>query len=415
MKNTTMGVYEGLGIDPNKSSVREIFGAIVKNDFPGAFVVIKIDPRDSNRVKTLHADGDGSKLIQRLLHAAVTGDYSVIGGAVDDCLSMNTGDVAAAGFVEELEFCDVININGKNVPKQEVLRWIARRFLELIELYGRYGINLTFMGGETADLPDQTSSAICDVAVRATALRQDLIIGNVQPGDLIYGFRSDGQAVWEPKPNSGMMSNGVTMGRMCLMHKRYNRQFPYLVRQNGKPIGIVQQIAQYFGLINSPIPQYSGRFLVTDTPPCLGGMTVSEAILSPTRQWAILIKLLIDRLKAKGLLGKLHGIAMNTGGGASKIGHVGHGIRYVKNMPTPPPIFQLIQEEAGESWPKMFVATNCGIGLDVACEDDPGVIAEIAAVSAETNVAYCKLGFCEASGTEENQVVLLTPYGTFNV
>ena len=410
-----MGVYEGLGIDPNKSTVREIFGAIVKSDFPGAFVNIRIDSQDPNRVSTLHADGDGSKLIQRLLHARVTGDFSIMGGTADDGLSMNTGDVAAAGFVDELEFCDVININGKNVPKQEVLRWIARRLVELVDLYNRYGFHLTFMGGETADLPDQTASAVFDVTVRATALRQDIIIGNVQPGDLIYGFRSDGQAIWEPKPNSGMMSNGVTMGRMCLMHKRYNRQFPYLVRHNGKPEGVIRQIAQYFGLIKSPVPQYSGRFLVTDAPPCLGGMTVSEAILSPTRQWAILIKLLIDRLKAKGLLGKLHGISMNTGGGASKIGHVGRGIRYVKNMPTPPPIFQLIQEEAGESWPKMFVATNCGFGLDVVCEDDPEVTAEIDAVSAATNVGLYQLGVCEASDTEQNQVVLQTPYGTFNV
>jgi phosphoribosylformylglycinamidine cyclo-ligase len=385
-------MYAQMGVDAGKASVREAFGAVVTNHFPGAFVNIVVDPDDRSQAFTLHADGDGSKFLQRLLQAKLTGDYTIVGGAVDDALSMNTGDIAAAGFVERMVICDVLNMNKFNVSKKEVMLQIARRLRELIELYRSYGIELICTGGETADLPDQTSSTIFDISVFSRARLTDLIIGNTAPGDQIFGFRSDGQAVWETEPNSGIMSNGVTLARKKLMLNEYAVQFSYL---------------------SSFDSAYQGRFSISDTPEILGGMTVGDAICSPTRQWAILIRLLIQRLKAKGLLSKLHGICMNTGGGAYKIGHLGKGIRYCKSIPIPSPIFRLIQEETGETWKNMFETMNCGIGLDVVCENDPEIEAIIATVSEETGVVYNTLGDCEASGTEANEVVLHTPYGTF--
>lgn len=392
MANKTTGVYEGLGIDPDKTSVREVFKLAVRNDYPDAFVNIVVDPDDDTKVFTMHGDGDGSKFLQRLLYAAVTGDFSVIGGAVDDALGMNTGDVAAAGFIYRMIVSDVININGANVPKDKVMTHIACRFIELINLYHLHGFQLIFPGGETADLPDQTPSIIFDVSVYSRTDRNAIITGNVQPGDRIFGFQSDGQALWETEPNSGIMSNGITLARTCLMHRSYTKEFPHLVRAGG---------------------QYQGQFRVDDKPEVLNGITVSEAILSPTRQWAILIRHLLERLKAKELLSKVHGISMNTGGGARKIGHIGRGIRYIKRMTTPPPIFRLVQRESNESWNKMYSAMNCGVGLDLVFEDDPRVVAEIAAVSEATHVASFELGACESSGTEANEVVLHTPYGTF--
>lgn len=395
-ENTIMqkeiGVYESLGIDTGKTSVRKAFKAVVDNEFPYAFVTVVTDPWDATKVLTMHSDGDGSKFLQRLLHALVTGDFSVIGEAVDDGLGMNTGDVAASGFVQTLIISDNIAINGANVPKDKILMQVARRFSELKELYLRYGILLIFPGGETADLPDQTQSIIFDVSVFSRARRCDIISGEVRPDDRIFGFRSDGQAIWEKKPNTGLMSNGVTLARTCLMHRDYTGEFPFLVRPGGT---------------------YRGRFRVGDTASGIDGMTVSEAIMSPTRQWAIVIRQLLHNLAKKGLLSYVHGISMNTGGGAYKIGHVGKGIRYVKRMPEPPPLFQLVQQESGETWKKMFSAMNCGIGLDIVCADDPRVEAEIAAVSAETGVQYLELGRCESSGTDENEIVLTTPYGTF--
>lgn len=188
--------YAQLGVDAAKANVRRIFGRIVRSDFPGAFVNIARDPETPGGVFTMHADGDGSKLVQRALHYLETGDKQVFQGAVDDAFSMNTGDIAACGFVfDRWVFTQILNINGLNVPKELIMEQIALRVESLLSLYRSYGFKMTyFMGGETADLPDQVNSAVYDVAVYAEAQETDLIRGNVQPGDVIYGFASDGQA-----------------------------------------------------------------------------------------------------------------------------------------------------------------------------------------------------------------------------
>ena len=389
-------LYEKLGIDPDKSTVREIFGAIVHNDFPGAFVNIARDPDLPGVVFTSHSDGDGSKFIQRLLHYLETGDESIFQGSVDDAFSMNTGDIAASGFTSGLwAITQTIACNAFNVPKEIILRQIALRIVGLLDLYRRYGFDLNFfMGGETADLPDQVNSMVLDMNITARESESNLIRGNVQTGDVMFGFASDGQAIWEEVLNSGLMSNGLTLGRICLMAPVYSGKYPFLVRSGGN---------------------FTGRFDVDSSSAELG-MTVSEAILSPTRQWAIVIKLIIERLKKMDAFNLLHGISMNTGGGATKIQHVGQGIIYKKNMPKPPPIFQLIREESGENWRNMFKSFNSGIGIDVVGSPDGNILRDcLMAVSEETGIQlYGELGVCEASKTKSNKVILETPYGTFD-
>ncbi|MFH0923692.1 MAG: hypothetical protein V1825_03080 [Candidatus Falkowbacteria bacterium] len=386
--------YKELGIDPGKSSVREIFSKIIDNDFPNAFVNIKRDPEFPGMVFTKHPDGDGSKFVQRALHYFETGDESIFQGAVDDALSMNTGDIAASGFVfGQWVITQVININGINLPKDIIMKQIALRVAWLLQLYRDYGFNATFfMGGETADLPDQTNSMVYDMDIYARAKETDLIVGNVRPGDKIYGFASNGQAVWEEESNSGLMSNGLTLARTDLMDVSYGKLYPFLIRGKGA---------------------YRGGFKVNDKPDILGGMTVSEAILSPTRQWAIVIRMIIEKLKEKGIFHMLHGISMNTGGGATKICHVGEGILYKKIMPVPPPIFQLIQSESGESWQNMFEDFNCGVGIDVVGEDNEEFAIALKEVADETEIKLFELGRCEKHKGKGNNIFLDTPYGWF--
>ena len=103
--------YKELGVDPGKSSVRKIFTKYIANDYPDAFVNIVTDPEDSESVFTMHMDGDGSKIVQRVLHYLETGDATIFQGAVDDAISMNTGDIAASGFITgKWVITDVINI-----------------------------------------------------------------------------------------------------------------------------------------------------------------------------------------------------------------------------------------------------------------------------------------------------------------
>ena len=387
--------YKELGIDPNKSKVRKTFSKYVENDYPGAFVNIVQDPEISDTVFTQHMDGDGSKFVQRALHYFETGDETIFQGAADDAISMNTGDIAASGFVSgKWAITDVININGMNLPKDIIMQQIALRISELLNLYKENGFNMMhFLGGETADLPTQVQSLVFDVAIYARVKKSEIISGNINPGDKIYGFASDGKARWENVDNSGIMSNGITLSRVDLMSSEYSKKYPFLCGDKGK---------------------YRGKYLVSDNPSLLKNMTVSEAILSPTRQWAMVIKDIVDELKKKGLLALLHGISMNTGGGATKIINLGNGIIYKKNMPVPPPIFHLIKEESNESWENMFEDFNCGVGIDVVGENSDEFRTVLEKVSKKTNIAMYDLGFCEKNLASGNKVILSTPYGTFD-
>lgn len=389
-------LYKELGVDAAKKSVRKAFTKRVDNDYPGAFVNIIIDPDDRRYGKTQHNDGDGSKFVQRLLIFQETGNIEVVRGAVDDAWEMNMGDIAASGFVfGTIMVTDVINIKnieGK-VPKDEIMEQVAIRMAELRDLYRSYGFNIYWLGGETADLPDQVHSIVFDVCVNARALREDIIIGNVQDKDRIFGFVSTGQAVWENEINSGLMSNGATLGRTYSMWDGYTEKYPFLIRPEGS---------------------YKGKFLVGECDNILPGMSVSDALVSPTRHWSILTRLLLEKLREKGIFRMLHGISMNTGGGATKIGHVGKDILYKKKMPTPPELFQLIKRESGSDWEKMFRDFNCGIGIDVVGEDNQEFKAALYELADDTNVACLEIGDCEKRDGEGNKVELETPYGFFN-
>ncbi|MFA5184421.1 MAG: hypothetical protein WC456_02730 [Patescibacteria group bacterium] len=402
--------YAVLGVDSGKESVGSSFKSIIENDFPGSFVNIIYDPGsrvmnnilkftglgDFRKVVTQHQDGDGSKMVQRLLHLGVTGE-NTLGESLDDALSMNGSDIAASGFVfGPWIVTQLINSTLSPEFKKMLMNSLAARWLELKDLYESEGFELHFMGGETADLPDQIRSATFDMTVSAYAKAKHVIMGNTYPGDKIWGFASDGQAIWENKSNSGIMSNGLTLARPCLMSGLYNKDFPDLKRGGDF---------------------YTGRYHVDDCPEGLG-MSVGEALISPTRQWPILISKILEKLALRQRTPEelLHGISVNIGGGATKVRHIGTGgVMYMKDMPLPPPIFRLIQAESGESWENMYKTFNCGVGIDIVGPDDPELSEILKEVSEETGVQLYELGECAISGDDaQNTVVLHTPYGVYN-
>lgn len=385
--------YEEMGVDPNKDSVREAFEKIINNEYPGAFVNIVTDPFDPTRAMTQHQDGDGSKFIQRLLHYYETGNANIFGGMVDDGMSMNTGDIAASGFVSgPWLMSDVLDVSLRADLKKTVMSAVARRFQEILSLYEDQGFQIKFLGGETADLPDQVLSGVFNVAITAWAPKSELVLGNTRAGDIIFGFQSDGQAEWEDQFNSGIMANGLTMARTVLMRTDYNQKYPHLKGCN----------------------PYRGRHFSNYYPEELMGMSVGEALTSPTRQWAFVIKKLIDLLKEADALQFLHGISMNTGGGATKIRRVGvGGITYRKNMPSPPPIFRLIQAESKEVWKNMYQSFNCGIGIDIVGEPDKVFLAAVEETAKLCQLQAPVLGECVDSLQPQNEVILRTPFGEF--
>ncbi len=389
-------IYEQLGIDSSKSSVREIFEKVIDNEYQGAFVNIITDPYCQDRALTMHQDGDGSKFVQRLLHYFESCDETIFSGMVDDALAMNTGDIAASGFVfGPWIITDLLNVSLPRNLKKIVMKSIANRMDELISLYSQHGFQIKFLGGETADLPDQVRSGVFDIGITAWADKKDLIIGNVQEGDLIFGFPSDGKAAWEEKANSGIMSNGLTAARSALMSDEYNYKYPNLKREDNF---------------------YKGIYKYNDFHGTLKGTTISKAILSPTRQWPLVIRKIISALKKANALNMLHGISMNTGGGATKISNIGKGgILYEKNMPCPPPIFKLIQKKSNEDWKNMYKTFNCGIGIDVIGSNHPVFIEVLKEAASGCQLPLYQLGICynTPNGKPGNQVKLNTRYGSF--
>lgn len=385
--------YADLGVDAGKESVRNTFTPLIDNDFPGAFVNIVRDA-EPGFVFTQHGDGDGSKGINRLVAYLETGDQAWLCGAVDDAVAMNMGDIAASGFLyNTITWSNNLNVGLAPTQdfKQVLMQAFASRFAELKRMYEEAGFHIKFLGGETADLPDQVSGSVFDVTVHGREPEENIITGNVQPGDVIYGFASHGKATWETQYNSGIMSNGLTLAGTCLGWSGYSKQYPNLRLKN----------------------PFRGRYKVGDADPLLRQSSVFEALLSPTRQWPLVIKCLVSELAERNILHMLHGISMNTGGGATKIGHVGSGIHYVKDMPPPPPIFKLIQREDKVSWQEMYQAFNCGVGLDVVGADHNEFDEAVRAVVETTQVEAYPLGIAYASGNRANTVTLNTPFGRF--
>lgn len=391
----TESIYASMGVGADKSSSTGVFKRIVKNDYPFAWVNITKDPRAPGFVRTIKIDGDGSEPTQHCLEYMETGDKSVFEASADDSHAMVTMDAAAAGFTEEYIFGDVLDRNKLNIPAliDKLVEAYARRIGDIVELHRSYGFDEEIGGGEIADLPSQTSSYICNGFLYARTHESRIISGCTQPGDMIWGLASTGQAIWEKIINSGIMANGITLAAAVLMWLGYNDKYPFLRHEKNK---------------------YRGRFRVEDRPDCLGGMTVSEAIRSPTRQWSILLKQLYDELFSSGHLHLLHGVSANTGGGNTKLLRLGENIRYVKKMPTFAPIFQLIMEEGNIPPEEMLEDFNNGVGFDLIGSDEGGYLERaISKVCHENHIDFFELGQCEKCDNPKNQAVITTDYGTF--
>ncbi len=378
--------YSQFGVDARKGGYGKLFTSVSVEAFPSAFCKMYINP-ETGLVEAQHGDGVGSKSVQRYIHWRETGDASVFKGDVDDCIEMNFGDIACAGL-ELLKFTDNIAINKMRIPKEVYLSAINERMAELLELYKSHGMPFVFAGGETADLPDQVRTYVFDGTVTAAAPKERVITcDKIASGDIIMGLRSGGFCNLEEGLNSGIMSNGLTLARHCLMSSKYEKKYPETKDPDGKG--------------------YKGRFLLDDKLDNsdaikFNGMSVGDALISPTRHFSIIIHELLRRYG-----NEVHGVVLNTGGGQTKCTRVGKGIKYVKdNLPCPDPIFQEIKKSSGESWEDMFADFNVGIGVDIIGPDDKAFNNHVTELAGEFNIGCMRTGYCEPSGSERNKLLI---------
>ena len=175
--------------------------------------------------------------------------------------------------------------------------------------------------------------------------RSDVINNaNIQPGDVIVGLSSSGQATYEKEYNGGMGSNGLTSARHDVFAKYLAEKYPESYDHT-----VPQELV------------YSGGYKLTDE---VAGSPVNagKLVLSPTRTYAPVVKRILDEMRAD-----IHGMVHCTGGAQTKVLHfVGENCKVIKdNMFPIPPLFKAIAEQSGTDWSEMYKVFNMGHRLEV--------------------------------------------------
>ncbi|MBS7610389.1 hypothetical protein KEJ36_03430 [Candidatus Bathyarchaeota archaeon] len=376
--------YAELGVDVRKAGI-DSFQSLLTNLFPEAFCTISEDPDLPGFGNVLHTDGAGSKPIISYIAWKVFDDLSFFRSLAQDVLAMNVDDIICVGAWPK-GFVDYVALNPYKVPKVELLHELSQGFRESLSVLQSFGVPIAFLGGETADLPDQIATLDISGTIFGRVKLNEAITGKeIKTGDLIIGLASDGKAIYEKRWNSGIMCNGITLARKCLLKPGYGKLYPEIATE-GKP--------------------YFGRFSLDD--PIEGmDMTVLEALSSPTRLYAPIVTKILKKAK-----NWVRGLIHNTGGGQTKCLRLGKGIHYMKEeLPPINAFFRLIQRESGEEWRDMFQDFNMGIGFEVIVEREG--VEEVLKAAEDMGVEASVIGKCLKS-QGKNRLTIKSPFGTFH-
>ncbi len=241
-------------------------------------------------------DGVGTKL--KVAFAA--GRHDTIG---IDLVAMCVNDIAVVG-AEPLFFLDYF-ATGKLSAEQGAL--VVKGIAE-----GCRQAGCALIGGETAELPGFYERGEYDLAGFAVGCveRSRIVDGKaVRPGDAVIGVAS-----------SGLHSNGYSLARRALLD----------------------------------------AYPLDACPPELGGRSIGEVLLEPTRIYAKQLLAVLDRVAVKS-------VAHITGGGlpGNVPRNLPDGTRAVleERRWTRPPLFDLIERLGGVPHDEMLRTFNMGLGL----------------------------------------------------
>jgi len=337
-----MSLYSKRGVSAQKEEVHQAVKNLDQGIFPKAFCKIYPDylGNDEEFLNVMHADGAGTKSILAYLYWKETRDISVWKGIAQDAVVMNLDDLLCVGIFDNIIFNSTIDRN-KNLIPGEVLEQIINGTQSFFDLMKTFGINIHYLGGETADVGD----VVRTIAVNGTMTarwQKSKIISNekIKPGNVIVGLASFGKATYENVYNSGIGSNGLTSARHDILHKYYAENFKETF-DNSLHDEVV----------------YIGKHRITDA---LG-------LLSPTRTFAPLIKQLLENN-----FDKIYGLIHCSGGGQTKcLKYIPENVRVVKdNLFAPPEIFQKIQEASKADDREMYQVFNMGCRMEIYTDED---------------------------------------------
>jgi len=150
-----MSLYNKRGVSAQKEEVHAAVKNLDQGLYPHAFCKIYPDflGGDDAFVNIMHADGAGTKSILAYLYWKETGDISVWKGIAQDAIVMNLDDLLCVGIYDNIVFNSTIDRN-KNLIPGEVLEQVINGSQELFDQLKSFGVNIHYLGGETADVGD---------------------------------------------------------------------------------------------------------------------------------------------------------------------------------------------------------------------------------------------------------------------
>ncbi len=342
------GLYEKRGVSAQKEEVHAATKNLDPGLFPQAFCKVYPDVLcgDTNWVNVMHADGAGTKSILAYLYWKETGDVSVWSGIAQDAIVMNLDDLLCVGIYDNLLFSSTIDRNKKNIPSS-VLEDIINGTQDFFENMKKFGVNIHFMGGETADVGDVVRTIAVNGTMTARWPKNKLITNQkIKPGNVIVGLAGFGQADYETSYNSGLASNGLTSARHDVLNKAYG----------------VKYQESFDTTLNDEVV-YIGPYKMTDKVEVGAGQSeVGKLLLSPTRTFAPVMKEILENH-----FESVDGLIHCSGGGQTKcLKYVPEKVRVIKdNLFEPPIIFQLIQETSKSNNREMYQVFNMGTRLEI--------------------------------------------------
>lgn len=371
--------YMQRGVSSSKEDVHAAIKNLDKGLFPNAFCKIIPDHlgNDPEMCCVMHADGAGTKSSLAYMYWKETGDFSVWKGIAQDAIVMNTDDLLCVGVTGNMLLSSTIGRN-KNLIPGEVITAIISGTQEFCDIMRDYGVDIQLTGGETADVGDLVRTVIVDSTVTARVKRQEIIENNIQPGDVIVGLASFGQATYEDFYNGGMGSNGLTSARHDVFSNLYTQKYP-----------------ECFDPLIDKNLVFSGNKLLTD-PTEVPGVDAGKIVLSPTRTYAPVMKRIFETIDRK----HFHGIIHCSGGAQTKVLHFAENVHIIKDdLFDIPPLFRMIREESGASLHEMYKVFNMGHRMEFYVPKE--LAADIISVSKSFNIDAKVIGHCEFSESKK--------------
>ncbi|HQV60670.1 MAG TPA: AIR synthase-related protein [Chitinophagaceae bacterium] len=343
-----MSLYSKRGVSAQKEEVHAATKNLDKGLYANAFCKIYPDVLcgDDAWVNVMHADGAGTKSILAYLYWKETGDVSVWKGIAQDAIVMNLDDLLCIGIYDNLLFSSTIDRN-KNVIPAEVLEAVITGTQEFFDTMKSFGVNISFMGGETADVGDVVRTIAVNGTMTARWPKSKLVTNEkIKAGDVIVGLAGYGQSDYETQYNSGLASNGLTSARHDVLHKTYGARFP----------------ESYDTSLDESVVYIGPHRMTDEVREGAIKYEVGKLLLSPTRTFAPVMKELLENH-----FEFIHGLIHCSGGGQTKcLKYVPENVRIVKdNLFEPPIIFKLIEEASKSDDREMYQVFNMGTRLEI--------------------------------------------------